>query len=346
MSTTKEMKFDLGGKSVTLSMDDFANAKKAFVNPETTEGKSIKMAMTVDPSADYATNAQEYFRKALIGEDKTRSNFRPLLGVKDIVKLGGITTSSVIVRPGATAFNPDNTTAVQKTFEVKPLMIGTEINVRELEIAYMSDQLRKGSNNFSDQFEFMNFFYSELSRRVDELMEEITFTGTVLTNGVDGLEVLLAADAAVLVPTLANGGVASAITSANVVDKLIQARNVLPKAVRKRADFVYIVSTDVYDALADDVSENKASGLYYIEGEILRFQGVQIYKADGASNNTIIASYWENFLNIQDLLDEELGFNIVDFMKTSLDRKIGVRVDFKFQPDYINSEEIYFHTFA
>ena len=86
--------------------------------------------------------------------------------------------------------------------------------------------------------------------------------------------------------------------------------------------------------------------MYYIEGEILRFQGVQFYKADGASNNTIIASYWENFLNIQDLLDEELGFNIVDFMKTSLDRKIGVRVDFKFQPDYINSEEIYFHTFA
>lgn len=344
MSTSKEMRFEIGGKSVMLSMDDFANAKKAFVNPETTEGKEIKMAMTVDASAEYATNAQEYFRKALIGEDKTRSKFRPLLGIKDIVKLGGVTMSSVDVKAGATAFNPDNTTAVQKTFEVKPLMIGTEINVRELEVAYMSDQLKRGSNNFSDQFEFMNFFYSELSRRVDEIMEEITFTGTVAANGVDGLEVLLAADVAVLVPDAGNGGVASAVTDLNVIAKLKQARNVVPKAIRKRSDFVYIVSTNVHDALADAVSENKASGLYYIEGDILKFQGVEVYHAEGASDDTIIATYWENLLNIQDLLDEELGFNIVDFMKTSLDRKIGVRVDFKFQPDYVNPEEIYFHT--
>lgn len=346
MSTTKEMKFDIGGKSVMLSMDDFANAKRAFVNPETTEGKEIKMAMTVDASAEYATNAQEYFRKALIGDQRTRSKFRPLLGIKDIVKLGGVTMSSVNVKAGATAWAPDNTTAVQKTFEVKPLMIGTEINVRELEVAYMSDQLKKGSNQFSDQFEFMNFFYSELSRRVDEIMEVITFSGTVAANGVDGLEVLLAADTDVIKPTAGNGGIASAITDANIIAKLKQARNVLPKAVRKKADFVYIVSTDVYDALADAVSDNKASGLYYIEGESLRFQGVEIYKADGASANVIIAGNWENFLNIQDLMDEELGFNIVDFMKTSLDRKIGVRVDFKFQPDYVNSEEIYFHIFA
>jgi len=44
-------------------------------------------------------------------------------------------------------------------------------------------------------------------------------------------------------------------------------------------------------------------------------------------------------------MDEELGFNIVDFMKTTLSRKIGVRVDFKFQPSYTNAEEIYFHIF-
>lgn len=346
MSTTKEMKFNIGEKAISLSMDDFATAKKAFINADSAEGKELKMAMTVDSSAEYATNAQEYFRKALIGEDKTRSKFRPLLGIKDIVKLGGVTMSSVSVKAGATAYAPDNTTATQKTFEVKPLMIGTEVNVRELEVAYMSDQLKKGSNQFSDQFAFMNFFYSELSRRVDEIMEEITFTGTVGANGVDGLEVLMAADANVLKPTAGNGGVASAVTEANIISKLKQARNVLPKAVRKRADFVYIVSTDVYDALADAVSENKASGLYYIEGEVLRFQGIEIYKADGASDHTIIATYWENLLNIQDLMDEELGFNIVDFMKTSLDRKIGVRVDFKFQPDYVNSDEVYAHLFS
>jgi hypothetical protein len=191
----------------------------------------------------------------------------------------------------------------------------------------------------------MNFFFEKLAEELTEQMEIITFQGTVATNGVDGLETLMSVDTNIIFPTAGNGGVASAITDLNVIDKLKQARNVLPKAVRRRKDFVYIVSTNVFDALADAVSDNKASGLYYVENVELKFQGVSIYKADGASDNVIIATYWENLVNIQDLLDEELGFNIVDFMKTTLDRKIGVRVDFKFQPTYTNAEEIYFHTF-
>ena len=345
MSNVNELNFRLNGVEINLSKDDFNNAKKGFFNPDSAEGKDIQMAMTVDASANYATNAQEYFRKAMIGEEKTRAKFRQLLGIKDREKLGYLNATSVAIKAGATNFNPDDTIITQKTFVVKPLMFGTVFDVRSLEIAFMSDQLTKGSNDFNQQFAFMNYFFDQLAAEVTEQMEEITFTGTVAANGVDGLETLFAADAAVLKPTAGNGGVASAVTSANVIAKLKQARNVVGKKVRRQSDFIYIVSTDVYDALADVVSEEKASGLYYVENVTLQFQGVPIYKADGASDNTIIATYWSNIVNVMDLMDEELGFNIVDFMKTTLDRKIGVRVDFKFQPDYINSEEIYFHGF-
>lgn len=345
MSNVNELTFHLGGKEITLSKDDFNNAKKSFGNISDVEGKEVEMAMTIDASADYTTNATEYYRKAMIGDEKTRSKFRQLLGVKDRVKLGTLDASSVGIKAGATTFNPDNTTAKQKEYEVKPLMFGTVFDVRSLEIAFFSDQLAKGSNNFSQQFAFMNFFFEQLSAQVTELMEEITFTGTVAANGVDGLETLMTADLNILVPTALNGGVASAITDLNVIAKLKQARNVLPKAVRRKKDFTYIVATNVYDALADAVADNKASGLYYIENVTLTFQGTPIYKADGASDNVIIATYWENLVNVMDLMDEELGFNIVDFMKTTLDRKVGVRVDFKFQPSYTNAEEIYFHIF-
>jgi hypothetical protein len=345
MARVNELSFNLGGKTINLSKEDFASAKKAFFNPETAEGKEIQMAMTVDPSAAYTTNATEYFRKAMIGEEKTRSKFRPLLGVKDRVNLGGVDVTTVTIKPGACDFDPDNTEISQKEYEVKPLMYGTVFCVKSLEESFVSDQLTRGSNSFNQQFAFMNFFFEKLAEELTEQMEIITFQGTVLANGVDGLETLMAADANILVPTVGNGGIASAVTDLNVIDKLKQARNVLPKAVRRRKDFVYIVATNVFDALADAVSDNKASGLYYVEDVELKFQGVSIYKADGASDNVIIATYWENLVNIQDLLDEELGFNIVDFMKTTLDRKIGVRVDFKFQPTYTNAEEIYFHTF-
>jgi hypothetical protein len=343
MARVNELSFNLGGKTINLSKEDFASAKKAFFNPETAEGKEIQMAMTVDPSAAYTTNATEYFRKAMIGEEKTRSKFRPLLGVKDRVNLGGVDVTTVTIKPGACDFDPDSTEISQKEYEVKPLMYGTVFCVKSLEESFVSDQLTRGSNSFNQQFAFMNFFFEKLAEELTEQMEIITFQGTVLANGVDGLETLMAADANILVPTLGNGGIASAVTDLNVIAKLKQARNVLPKAVRRRKDFVYIVATNVYDALADAVSDNKASGLYYVEDVELKFQGVSIYKADGASDDVIIATYWENLVNIQDLLDEELGFNIVDFMKTTLDRKIGVRVDFKFQPTYTNAEEIYFH---
>jgi hypothetical protein len=343
MAKVNELSFNLGGKTINLSKEDFANAKKAFFNPESAEGKEIQMAMTVDPSAAYTTNATEYFRKAMIGEEKTRSKFRPLLGVKDRVNLGGVDVTTVTIKPGACDFDPDNTEISQKEYEVKPLMYGTVFCVKSLEESFVSDQLTRGSNSFNQQFAFMNFFFEKLAEELTEQMEIITFQGTVLANGVDGLETLMAADANILVPTVGNGGIASAVTDLNVIAKLKQARNVLPKAVRRRKDFVYIVATNVFDALADAVSDNKASGLYYVEDVELKFQGVSIYKADGASDDVIIATYWENLVNIQDLLDEELGFNIVDFMKTTLDRKIGVRVDFKFQPTYTNAEEIYFH---
>jgi hypothetical protein len=72
---------------------------------------------------------------------------------------------------------------------------------------------------------------------------------------------------------------------------------------------------------------------------------VKVYLADGASDNTIICTYWENLVNVMDLMSDEVGFNTVDFMGTTLERSIGIRADFKFQPSYVNANEIYLHTF-
>jgi hypothetical protein len=339
MKNNETVTLNFGEKSISLSANDFMNGVAS------TEGVNANLAMTVDASANYATNAQEYFTRAMIGDEASRTNFRQLLGVKDRVKLGGVTTTGINIKPYAAVFNPDNTTVLQKEYVVQPLMWGTKFDVRSLEIAFMSDQLAKGSNNFSDQFAFMTFFYAEVERRIQEDMELLTFQGVLATDGVDGLETLLAVDGNVLFPTAGNGGVASAVTQANVIDKLKQARNVVPVAIRKRQDFVYIVSQNVYDALADEISENKASGLYYLEGETMRFQGRQVYLADGASDNTIICTYWENLVNVMDLMSDEVGFNTVDFMGTTLERSIGIRADFKFQPSYVNANEIYLHTF-
>lgn len=306
----------------------------------------IELSMNVDPSALYQTNAVEYFRKAMIGENSTRSKMRQVLGIKDRVKLGNTNFDSLI-KPGDHEFDPSVSTAVQKTFEVTPLMIGTSIKIDELEISYVSDQLKRGSTDFSDRFAFMNYFYDTLNKTAQKEMEILTWQGATggsfsaanaYLNSLNGLEFQLANDGDVLTPATA-----SAVTSANVIDKMIEARDNVPAAVKNEPDFTYIVSRNVAEAYFDAINENKASGQYFVEGVSANFQGRPIFLAEGASNDVIVACSWDNLLNIQDLLSDEVGFTVVDFYKTKLDRKIGVRTDFKFKPTYILGNEIYFH---
>lgn len=317
----------------------------SFTKEDFNKGNKIQLSMTVDSTAEYETNAQDYFRKAMIGENSTRSRFgKQILGVKDRVKLGTVLFDSLI-KAGDCDFDPTGSKVSQKEFVVEPLMAGTSVCIKQLEIAFMSDQLLKGSRNFTDKIAFMDFFYATLAKSLQEEMEILTMqgdksgaTGTYLDT-VDGLEKQLSNDANVLTPA----DTAVAIDKNNVIDALIEARDTLPKAVVNKADFVYIVSPNVYFAYLDAISENKASGQYYSDDMKPNFQGKEIFKSDGASNNIIIATYWDNLANIQDLITDETGFEIVDFYKTRLDRKIGVRTDFKFVPGYINSEEVYFY---
>lgn len=337
---------------ISLDKIKFDNLKFEFSKEDFNQDfTKVELGMTVDSSAAYTTNATEYFRRAMIGENSTRAKFRQVLGVKDRVKLGTAVFDSLI-KDGACDFDPSNSTISQKTFEVCPLMVSTSVCIEDLEVSFVSDQLSKGSNDFNDQFAFMNFFYETLSMEHQEEMEYLTFQGQAgvtasfgseYLSTCDGLEIKMTNDTNVLKPNAGNGGVASAVTSTNVIAKLVQARNAMPKAAKNKADFVYIVSTNVYEAYTDAINQNQASGQYFNDAITPNFQGVEIFHAKGASDDVLIAANWKNLLNLQDLVTDETGYEVVDFYKTKLDRKIGVRTDFKFSPDFLVSEEIYFH---
>lgn len=305
--------------------------------------KEEMFALNVDSSALYQTNAVEMYRAAMIGENAVRGRFKQVLGVKDRVKLG-TTVFSNVIKPGACDFDPSDSTISQKTFEVCPIMIGTQVCIDSLEQSFISDQIARGSAAFSEPQPFMNYFYDTLAATVAEELAILSFrgnsalTGDTYLKACDGLETVLAAATGVTKPSTA-----STVTSANVIAKMVAARTALPAAVKAKSDFAYIVSTNVYEALMDAVSDNKNSGLYYVEGIDLRFQGVPVIKADEASDNVIIATYLSNLLNISDLESDVTGFNVVDFMKTTLDRKIGVRTDAKVKFDFLVAGDIYFH---
>lgn len=305
--------------------------------------KEENFALNLDASSAYETNAVDMYRAAMIGENSVRGRFKQVLGVKDRVKLG-TTVFSNLIKAGACTFDPSDADLSQKTFEVCPIMIGTAICVDSLETSFVSDQLARGSASFTEPQPFMNYFYETLSATLAEELSYLSFrgdsslTGDTYLKACDGLETVLAASTGVTTPSTA-----STVTSANVIAKMIEARSGVSAAVKAKSDFVYIVSTNVWEALMDAVSDNKNSGLYYVEGINLRFQGVEVVRADEASDNVIIATYLSNLLNISDLESDVTGFNVVDFMQTLLDRKIGIRTDAKVSFDFLVAGDIFFH---
>ena len=330
----EKIKFDNIG--LELSIEDFSKY-----------GSKVEMDMTVDTSADYTTNATDYFREAMIGENQSRGNFRAIFGVKDRVKLGTSTFESLI-KSGACDFDPSDSEISQKEFEVCPLMVSTSVCIADLEQSFISDQIAKGSANFNDNFAFMTFFYETLAKEHQEELENLTWKGDTAggetgnlayLNSCDGLEKKLGADGDVLVP-----GTASPITSSTVVDSIIEGRNALPRGVKSKDGFVIMAATNVVEAYKDAISENQASGQYYVGDVQLNFQGTPIIEIEGASDDVLILADRMNFLLLQDLISDETGYEVVDFYKTRLDRKIGIRTDFKFGVDYLIGKEIYYHS--
>lgn len=302
-------------------------------------------AMNVDSTADYATNATEYFRKAMIGENSSRAMFRQVLGVKDRIKLGTAEFVSV-VKAGDCEFNPSDSTIKQETFTVCPIMIGTSVCIDSLENSFVSDQISKGSANFTEPA-FMSYFYETLSKNVAQELEYLTWRGNT-TGGTTGATAYLTVCDG-LEKTLKNSSLtkkpasAGTVTSVNVIAKMKEARDAVGTAVRAQADFAYFVSQNVYDALMDSIDDNKKSGLYYVEEVVLKFQGTEVVLAAGMSDNVIVAGAKSNFLNLSDLAADVNGFNVVDFMRTTLARKIGVRTDAKIGWDVVVKEEVFIH---
>ena len=307
----------------------------------------FKFGLELGNEAGYETNAKEYYTRALIGENSFRSKVRILPNVKDREKLGSVTMKSMI-KSADCDFDPSDTKINQKVFEVCPLMAGTEICIESLEASFVADQLAQGANNYSDKGAFMNFFYQTLADTIQEELEYLTFRGdteeasytgdTAYLKTCDGLEKTLSESDDTIKSVSA-----STVNASNIIDKLKEARDLTPQAVRNKADYRLIVSRNVAEVYADKVALSSPLAFYNAGDKELKFQGIPLVIAEGASDDTILAGQLSNFSFATDLMSDEGNFTVVDFLKTTLDRKIGVRTDLKFGVDVIKADEVFVH---
>jgi len=305
--------------------------------------RKLHFSMDVTTPALLQANPREFYKKALL-TDSTRTLFRQVLNIKEKTKIADLSFGTLLHEAGCD-YVGGNSTLDAKEMEPCKIQIGTDVCMYELEDSFLADWMQSGSNGEWMPAEFASHFYEVLGENVAERLEILTFQGDTdyTPDGeddplaylalCDGLEKKLCES------TEAEHIVGATIDVNNVVAELTKIYNAIPKALRKnKADLLWLVSTEIADLYRLAVATQSAE-VYTAQLPALNFLGYTLTEAQGLSEGVMFATKASNYIFLADLVSDPEDLNVIDLSKTTGDKKIRVRSDFKFGVDYLNDAE-------
>ena len=288
--------------------------------------KKYKFDLTVDASALLQANPIEFYSR-LYGMESAAGNFRVLPGIKNATKIANVLFGQLI-QAADCDFTPTDSEVSAITIDVCPLSIQTSVCQYQLEQSWLADQMTKGSNSDFTVASFMTYFWEQMSNKAHEELAKIMWQGDTdsedtILDKCDGwlkricgeVGVIRAAQNAVTVSTVVDdlGDVLALAT-----DEMLAAGNTLQFKVSPNVATAYRIAT----ASANTIN-------YTTAALNLTFLDIAIVVEYGFPANTIILTDPNNFVYALDAEGDMDSLQIVDFSKTTLDRKIGARADFK-----------------
>ena len=302
--------------------------------------KKYKFDLTVDSTALRQANPVEFYAR-LFGMESTSGNYRVLPGVKNKTKIANVLFADVTQAAGC-AFSPTNSTVSALTVDVCALTIQTSVCQYELESAWLADQMTKGSNSDMTVASFMTYFWEQFANKGHEELAIIRWQGdsdgatSTYLDRCDGWMKRLCGLSPVRTAY-------AAVTSSNVLAKFAAALEALPEEAQTNlAKMQFKVASNVAIAyMAATAATNTVSNVTQSLG--LTYLGIPIIVEYGMPTSTILLSDPQNFVMATDLEGDIDSLQIVDFSKTTLDREIGARADYKAGFYITNSEQIVAH---
>jgi len=208
-----------------------------------------------------------------------------------------------------------------------------------LEQSWLALEMAKGSNSDFSVASFMNFFWSQMAKKGHQELAQIMWQG----NTADGVGVLALCDG--WLKRLCDTGDfipsgTAAITSSNVLATFgTVLGDATPEMLVNAAMMQFKVSPDVAaNYRIATASTNNVTNV--TQGLALTYLDIPVVVEYGLPANTIILSDYTNFLYILDAEGDQDQLSIVDFSKTTLDRRIGARADFKAGFYTVNDSQI------
>jgi hypothetical protein len=301
--------------------------------------RKLMFSLDVTNNALLQANPKEFYTKALL-ENRSSSEFRQLLGIKEKTKIASLDFNQVLFEADCD-FQADSADLDAKTMEPCKIAVNVEVCQFEIEQSFLADWMKQGSNGDFMPAEFASHFYTELGRTVSNQLEYLTWqgdvdgdTGTYL-DLCDGLEKKLAFANIPSAQRIAGTG----ITAGNVIAQMTLVYNQIPRALRNRkGDVKWFIASNVADAYRLAVAVQSAEA-YTTKDAPLTFLGYELVIGEGMSDNVMTLSLGGNYVFLADLVSDPTDLTTINMKETTGDRKIRVISDFKVGFDYLNDDE-------
>lgn len=302
--------------------------------------RKLKFDLDIETNALLCANPDEFYSRSYLTEDLV-DNYRTVPGIKSATKLANVAFGNIL-KAATCSFTAPNDSLDAIDIDVCPLSAMAQICQFDLEQSFVSLQMAQGSNGDFTVASFMNYYWNEMSLKIQEDLELIRWQGDTTLNPVtepvlslcDGYLKKLCNDLNVV-------GIAStAIDSTNVITQMTLVYQSLPAAViRKKADLRFYVSSNV--AAAYELAAATGNTQTYVTLPLgLTFLGVKVVVADGMPNDTMVLTLKSNLIYAFDGEGDSKALKAVNLTDTVAEPYLRTRANIKVGFYYTNPAEI------
>jgi hypothetical protein len=300
--------------------------------------RKLKFDLDIETNALLCANPDEFYSRAYLTEDLV-DNYRTLPGIKSATKLANVAFGNILRASNCNFTAPtDSLDAID--IDVCPLSAMAQICQFDLEQSFVSLQMAQGSNGDFTVASFMNYYWNEMSLKIQEDLELIRWQGDTslvadpILGLCDGYLKKLCGDGNVI------GIPSTSVDSTNVIAEMTSVYTSLPAAViRKKADLRFYVSANV--AAAYELAAATGNTQTYVTLPLgLTFLGVKVVVADGMPNDTMVLTLKSNLIYAFDGEGDSKALKAVNLTDTVAEPYLRTRANMKVGFYYTNPTEI------
>jgi hypothetical protein len=300
--------------------------------------RKLKFDLDIETNALLCPNPNEFYSRAYLTAD-VADTYRALPGIKSRTKLGNVTFGSIL-QASTCAFTAPNDSLNAIDIDVCAFSAMAQICQFDLEQSFVALQMTQGSNGDFSVPSFMNYYWGEMAKQIEEDIELIRWQGDTTSENdllalCDGYLTRLCKDGGSLAYTSGGG-----INTSNVLATFAAVLNGLPASVRfKKADLRFRVSSNV--AAAYELAAASGNTLTYVTLPLgLTFLGIKVVVCEGMPDNTIVASLKDDLIYAFDAEGDSKALKAVNLTDSVAEPYIRTRANVKAGFYYTNPEQI------